>query len=397
MAGRVIVHLDMDAFYAAVEQRDRPELVGRPVIIGGPVRRGVVSTASYEARVFGVRSAMPMAEALRRCPDGVYLPVDMPRYVEASRGIMEVFHRFSPAVEPISLDEAFLDLTGCETLFGPPEAIARALKDAVFEAVRLTCSVGVASNKFVAKVASDLHKPDGITIVPAGTEAVFLAPLPIGRLWGVGPRTAERLQRLGLVTIADIAAADPAHLRARLGSLGDHVAQLALGLDDRPVSPDGERKSVGSEETLAVDVSGREDVERLLRDHADRVARHLRSSGLKACGVRVKVRYTKGFVLATRDGRAGAPFDDSATLFREACRLLPRLELDRPMRLVGVTAFDLQESGEAAQGDLFAASGDEMRSERVSRVEHAVDALRERYGDVVARAARVPRDRTRDG
>ncbi len=394
MADRVIVHLDMDAFYAAVEQRDRPELVGRPVIVGGPVRRGVVSTASYEARVFGVHSAMPMAEAVRRCPDGVYLPVDMARYTEASRAIMDVLHRFSPAVEPLSLDEAFLDMTGAEFLFGPPASIARSLKDAVFAAVRLTCSVGVAPNKFVAKVASDLHKPDGITIVPPGTEAAFLAPLPIGRLWGVGPKTADRLQRLGLVTIADVAGMGPERLHQRLGSLGDHVAYLARGLDDRPVSPDRQRKSVGSEETLAVDVSGREAVERLLRDHADRVARHLRGAGLKARGVRVKVRYTKGFVLATRDGRAGAPFDDSVTLFAEARRLLPRLELDRPMRLVGLAAFDLLEPGQAGQGDLFASGDGEARSERASRVEHAVDSLRQRFGDVVTRAGRIPRDRS---
>lgn len=381
MAPRIVFHLDMDAFYASVEQHDCPELRGRPVLVGGPLRRGVVSTASYEARPFGVHSAMPMAEALRRCPQAIVVPVRMARYVEVSRSIREVMDRFSPFVEPLSLDEAFLDMTGSEALFGPPDVAARRLKDEVRTATDgLTCSVGIAANKFLAKIASDLHKPDGLTVVPAGEEAAFLAPLPIQRLWGVGPKTAARIEAMGLHTIGDLARADPARLRRRFGNQGDHLRALSLGLDDRPVDPGHDRKSVGSEQTLAEDVRGRPAVERLLRDHAERVARDLRQAGLKARGARVKVRYQEGFVLATRDHRQDTPFDDSATLFAMCRDLLDRLDLDRPMRLVGVAAFDLVAPGDAVQGGLF-----EPEPERRSRVEHALDALRAKFGDKVGR------------
>lgn len=381
MARRVVFHVDMDAFYAAVEVHDHPELAGRPLIVGGPMRRGVVSTASYEARRFGVRSAMPMSEALRRCPDAVVLPVRMARYQEVSRAVMAVFDRFSPLVEPLSLDEAFLEMTGTEGLFGPPAEAARRLKAEVLAAVGLTCSVGVAGNKFLAKVASEMDKPDGLTIVPFGGEQAFLAPLSVRRLWGVGPKTASRLEALGLDTIGRIATADPAWLRSRLGSLGEHVLALALANDDRPVQPDREAKSAGSEETLAEDVRGRNAVEALLLPHCERVARHLRRDGVRARGVRVKVRYQDGFELATRDHRVGTPFDDSDTLRREAVRLLDRLDLARPIRLVGIAAFDLT-TDPAGQGDLFGEG-----PARRSRLEHAMDALRARLGDKVGRAA----------
>lgn len=383
MVRRVVFHVDMDAFYAAVEVHDRPDLAGRPLIVGGPLRRGVVSTASYEARRFGVRSAMPMSEALRRCPDAVVLPVRMARYQEVSRAIMAVFDRFSPLVEPLSLDEAFLDMTGTEGLFGPPPEAARRLKDAVRDAVGLTCSVGVAVNKFLAKVASEMDKPDGLTIVPFGGERAFLAPLSVRRLWGVGPKTAARLEALGLDTIGRVADAEPDWLADRLGSLGAHVARLALAQDDRPVEPDRDAKSAGSEETLAVDVRGRAAVASLLLPHCERVARHLRRDGVCALGVRVKVRYQDGFELATRDHRTGTPFDDSDTLLREATRLLDRLDLDRPIRLVGVAAFDLTDVP-AGQGDLFGEA-----PARRSRLEHALDGLRARLGDKVRRAALV--------
>jgi DNA polymerase-4 len=394
---RVIFHVDMDAFYAAIEVHDRPELAGLPLIVGGPQRRGVVSTASYEARRFGVRSAMSMVEAMRRCPQAIVLPVRMERYAEVSGQVMDVFDRFSPLVEPLSLDEAFLDMTGSEGLFGPPVEAARRLKAEVRDATGLTCSVGIAVNKFLAKLASELDKPDGVTVVPAGREREFLAPLPVRRLWGVGPKTTARLEALGLPTIGAIAGADPAWLRGRLGSTGEHVWRLAHAMDDRPVEPDRDRKSFGSEETLAVDVSGRAAVEVLLLPHCERVARHLRRDGVVARGVRVKVRYQDGFELATRDHRLAATFDDSDTLFREACRLLDRVDVDRPMRLIGVAAFDVAPDGDGAgQGDLFAASGPSPRS----RVEHAIDGLRARIGDKVKRAslaAREASESTADG
>ncbi len=380
MSQRIVFHVDMDAFYAAVEVHDRPELAGLPLIIGGPARRGVVSTASYEARRFGVHSAMPMGEALRRCPDAVVLPVRMARYHEVSRAIMAVFDRFSPLVEPLSVDEAFLDMSGTEGLFGPPLTAARRLKADVLAAVGLTCSVGVAANKFLAKVASEMDKPDGLTVVPFGGERAFLAPLSVRRLWGVGPKTAARLEALGLDSIGRIAEADPAWLRDRLGSLGDHILGLAQAQDDRPVQPDRDAKSVGSEQTLADDIRGRATVEALLLPHCERVARHLRRDGMRARGVRVKVRYQDGFELVTRDHRLGTPFDDSDTLRREAVRLLGRLDVDRPIRLVGVAAFDLTDAA-VGQGDMFG----EAPTSR-SRLEHAMDALRERLGDKVHRA-----------
>ncbi len=382
MPRRVIFHVDMDAFYAAIEVHDNPRLAGLPLIVGGPRQRGVVSTASYEARAFGIRSAMPMSEAMRRCPQAVVLPVRMERYVEVSGQVMAVFDRFSPSVESLSLDEAFLDMTGTEALFGPPERTAARLRAEVRADTGLTCSVGVAANKFLAKLASELNKPDGMTLVPFGGEKAFLAPLAVSRLWGVGPKTNARLQALRLATIGDIAAADPAWLRRELGQLGDHVWALANALDDREVEPDRDRKSVASEETLATDVRGRAAVESLLLPHAERVARHLRAEGLRALGVRVKLRYQDGFQLATRDHRLGTPFDDSDTLFREACRLLARLDLDRPIRLVGVGAFDVAPAGDAGQGDLFAAP-----SQKRSDLEHALDDLRARFGDKVRRAS----------
>lgn len=278
----VIFHLDMDAFYAAIEQLDQPALRGRPVIVGGPVKRGVVSTASYEARPFGVHSAMPMARALQLCPQAVVLPVRMERYAAVSRQLMEVLAGYSPRIEPLSQDEAFLDMSGTERMFGPPPVAARRIQQHVARATGLSCSVGVAGNKFLAKLASDLDKPGGITCVPCGREREFIAPLPVRRIWGVGPKAAGRLERLGLRRIGDVAAADPAWLEAELGGLGAHIHALACGLDQRPVLAERERKSVGSEHTLEHDIHGRGPVEQHLRQACERVARHLRRQRLRA-------------------------------------------------------------------------------------------------------------------
>lgn len=241
---RIVVHADMDAFFAAVEQHDRPELRGKPVIVGFPGPRSVVSTASYEARPYGVGSAMPMVQALRRCPDAVVIPPRFERYKEVSRKVMEVFASFSPLVEPLSLDEAFLDMTGTEALFGPPEEMGRRLKVAVRDATGLTVSVGISATKFVAKVASDFRKPDGLTVVPPERVAAFLHPLPVRRLWGVGPRAEEKLHRLGLRTIGDVAAASRSFLEAELGSMGLHLHRLAHGDDPRQVQPHREARSM---------------------------------------------------------------------------------------------------------------------------------------------------------
>lgn len=384
---RTIFHVDMDAFFAAIEERDQPGIRGRPVIVGGPVRRGVVSTANYEARKFGVHSAMPMSIAIRKCPDALVLPVRMNHYVAVSRQIMAIFDEFSPLVEPLSLDEAFLDMTGTEQLFGPPEQTALQIKDRIVEITGLTCSVGIAGNKFLAKLASDLDKPDGITVVPRGRERDFIAPLPVSRIWGVGPKTLEKLNRLGIRTVGEVAGTDPYRLRKHFGSHGEHLRTLARGLDDRPVHRGRGRKSIGSERTLSEDVTGRQGVERQLMGNCDKVARQLRSKGLKARGVRVKVRYSKGFRLATRDTRLPVPCDDADGLMSGVRETLGRLDLDRPMRLVGVAATDLVPGGTAVQGDLFHGK----QSERRSRLEHALDQIRARHGDKIQRAGRRKR------
>ncbi len=380
---RVILHMDMDAFYAAIEQRDDPSLKGKPVIVGGSRKRGVVSTASYEARPFGVHSALPMAQALRRCPQAVVLPVRMKHYAQVSRKIMAVLDSFSPLVEPLSGDEAFLDMTGSHHLFGAPDEMARAIKNAVLEATALAGSVGIATNKFLAKLASELDKPDGITWVPFGRERAFIAPLPISKLWGVGPKAAGRLQELGLARIGDVAVADPGWLHQELGSLGDHIHALARATDIREVVCGRKRKSVGSERTLENDISGQRAVERHLRRQCERVARELRRKNLKARVVRVKLRYSQTFQLATRDGPLPMACDDSATLFSTAQGLLNRLEMDAPIRLVGAAAYDLCEPGQAIQADLFA----QPRAEKHLKLERTLDKIRERFGDKLQRGA----------
>jgi DNA polymerase-4 len=374
---RVIAHGDMDAFFASVEQMDHPELRGRPVLVGGTGRRGVVSTASYEARPFGCRSAMPMAEARRLCPQAVVLPPNFRRYQEVSERVMEVFSRFSPLVEPLSLDEAFLDLTGCEGLFGPPEAMGRRLKNEVRLATGgLTLSVGIAATKFVAKVASDFAKPDGLTLVPPGTEPDFLWPLDVSRLWGVGPKTASLLKGLGLERIGDVARADPSWLSRRLGSLGEHIYLLSRGEDDREVVPERDPKSIGAEVTFEEDVAGSEALRPHLRRAAQRVARRLREAGLTAGGVRVKLK-TSSFRLLTRQARVRPPTDSEKEILGTAETLLSAFDLSVPMRLAGLAAFDLRARDARLQGDLFEPDGPRKSRE----LDKTLDSLREKFGD----------------
>lgn len=373
---RIVVHADMDAFYAAVEQRDDPSLRGKPVIVGGSRRRGVVLTASYEARPFGVGSAMSMGRALRLCPDAVVVPPRFERYVEISRKVMDVFHDFSPLVEALSLDEAFLDMTGAEGLFGPPEEMGRKLRAAVREAVGLTASVGISTSKYVAKVASDFRKPDGLTVVPGDGVRSFLDPLPVQRLWGVGPKTVPRLHAAGLRTVGDVARASPSWLSARLGSLGPHVRTLALGEDPREVVPDRDGKSVGCEHTLEEDVLGATAIAPHLRHAADEVARRLRRSGQLARGVRVKLK-TFEFAIHTRQKKLDEPTDSAGPLLEAALSLLPAFDLEEPMRLVGLSAFDIEDGDAPRQGELFVDPGVERRR----ALDRALDAVRDRFGD----------------
>jgi DNA polymerase-4 len=378
-----ILHVDLDAFFAAVEQRDRPELRGRPVIVGGggPGDRGVVSAASYEARRFGVRSAMPLRQAGRLCPQGVFLPVDGRKYQAVSREVMTILRRFTPLVEPISIDEAFLDVTASEALFGDGPTIARRIKDAVHDEVELTASVGVAATKLVAKIASDLEKPDGLVVVPPGGEAAFLAPLDIARLWGVGPQTASALREYGVRTMGDLAALPSDLLVRRFGKHGATLAERARGVDPDRVVGEGEAaKSVGHEHTFDVDTSDPETIERTLLAMADGVAGRLRSSGVRAATVTVKIR-DSGFRTITRQRTLAEPTDLTEPIFRAA------LELARPevrgirVRLLGVSASHL---GEREQLALFAA--DEPRRRKATE---AADTLRRRYGERAVTRARL--------
>lgn len=372
MTGRTILHVDLDAFFAAVEQRDRPELRGKPVIVGGvPPGRGVVSAASYEARAFGVHSAMSVTEAYRRCPDGVFLPVDGRRYQQASRDVMAILRRFTPQVEPISIDEAFMDVTGSRPLFGEGPEIAAAIKSAIRDDVGLTASVGVASTKLVAKIASDLRKPDGLVVVPPGDEAAFLAPLPISRLWGVGEKTAVALAEYGVRTIGDLAALSPDLLVRRFGKHGGSLGTRALGMDDDPVHEGDPAKSVGHETTFDRDSSDPEVIERTLLALSDGVAGRLRSAGVRASTIAVKIR-DSSFRTITRQRTLAEPTDLTEPIYRAA------LDLARPevrgirVRLLGVTASNL---GEREQLALFGVDDPKRR-----KAIEAADAVRRRYG-----------------
>jgi DNA polymerase-4 len=374
---RAIIHLDMDAFYAAVEVLDDPELKGKPVIVGGSKERGVVSSASYEARKFGVHSAQPIATAARLCPQGVFLPVRMWRYQEISQQIFQIFQRFSPLVEPLSLDEAFLDVTGSTRLFGTPEEIARKIKEQVVEETGLTVSAGVAPSKFVAKIASDMQKPDGLTIVPEGKVEEFLEPLPIEKLWGVGKATRKILAHLGVRTIGDLGLLSSKLLVRKLGKQGLHLYLLAKGVDEREVEPEREVKSVGHEDTYPIDISDVEEARKQLLSLATRVAKRLRGYGLVGKTVTLKVKYYD-FVQITRSITLGEPTDDNRKIFQTCCDLLEKTEVGRrPVRLLGISLSQLSDSDETKQLALFAVE----EPDRSRRLNKALDTISEKFGD----------------
>lgn len=367
----------MDSFYAAVEQLDDPSLRGKPLLVGGSSPRGVVLTASYEARPFGVGSAMPMVTARRLCPDALIVPPRFERYQEVSATIMGVFGAFSPSVEPLSLDEAFIDMTGAEGLFGDPETMGRRLKDAVREATGgLTVSVGVSGTKYVAKVASAYKKPDGLTVVPPATAKAWLAPMPVSRLWGAGEKTEPRLHALGLRTIGDVADADPRLLVDKLGKLGLHFYTLSQAQDPRRVESHRRAKSIGSENTLARDVRDKAEIKLHLRRSADKIARRLRAKGLVAYGASVKLK-TADFKILTRQHHLSEPTDVAEQLYSVGVELLDAFKHPGPFRLVGMSAYDLAPAGGLIQGGLFDTFG------RRRQLEVAIDALAARFGGKV--------------
>ena len=376
-----ILHVDLDAFFAAVEQRDRPELRGRPVIVGGdPRARGVVSAASYEARAFGVHSAMPLRTAAALCPAGAFLPVDGAKYRRESRRVMEILGRFTPLLEQVSIDEAFLDVAGSEPLFGPPEAIARRIRAAVRDEVGLTASVGAATTKLVAKIASDLRKPDGLVVVPPGEEAAFLAPLPIRRLWGVGEQTRVVLAEHGVRTIGDLAELPVDVLVRRLGAHGATLHDRARGIDPSPVTGDVAAKSVSHEHTFDVDTTDAEVIERTLLALAEGVASRLRAGGVRASTIAVKVR-DSGFNTVTRQRTLPEPTDLADPIFRAALELVRPEVRGRRIRLLGVGAHGL---GEPAQMSLFATEDPRRR-----KAVEAQDEIRRKYGSRALTRARL--------
>ena len=378
---RIVVHADMDAFYAAIEQLDNPDLRGKPILVGPNSNRGVVLTASYEARPFGVGSAMAMAHARRLCPQALIVPPRFARYREVSARIMRVFEDFSPDVEAISLDEAFLDMTGSEAIFGPPRTIGMKLKAAVREATGLAVSVGISGTKYVAKVASGHQKPDGLTLVPPHEAKAWLAPLSVSHLWGVGKKTEPRLHRLGLRTIGDVAAADPRWLERELGRAGAHFFSLANAEDPRRIDGDRASKSVGSEVTLERDIRDGPELRRHLRRSADEIGARLRRKQIVALGVRVKLK-TSDFQILTRQLLLTRPTDVADELYSVAISLLPEFTHKGPFRLVGLAAYDLVEQQDKSQLDLFSGGGARKR-----KLETAVDALTKRFGAGVLRRA----------
>ena len=373
---RTILHADMDAFYAAIEQRDRPELRGRPVVVGGSGRRAVVATASYEARRSGVRSAMPGVIAQRLCPQAVFVTPRMAHYAAVSEQVMAVFAAFTPLVEPLSLDEAFLDVTGSRALFGDGVAIAHAIQDRIQTELGLTVSIGVASNKFVAKVASDLRKPRGLVVVAPGTEREFLAPLPVRCLWGAGKVTEAALQRLGLQTLGDLQCLGARELVRLCGaSAGAHFAALARGEDARPVECSRPPQSISHEATFGTDLQERGACDRVLLGLAEQVGSRLRAQQLCGRVVHLKVR-DPDFTTTTRQRRLAAATHDELTIHRAAMELL-RLARPKmlPVRLLGVGVSELVAADAPRQGGLFAPAL--AKSEAVLA---AIDRVRARFG-----------------
>ena len=373
-----IIHLDMDSFYPSVEVLDNPRLKGKPVIVGGGKERGVVSSASYEARKFGVHSAQPISKAMRLCPSGVFLPPRMSRYQEISRKVFRVFRRFTPLVEPVSIDEAFLDVTGSIRLFGSPEEMAVQIKDMVRRKTGLTASAGVAPSKFVAKIASDMDKPDGLTIVFPQEVQPFLEVLPISKMWGVGKKTQGRFRRLGIRTIGDLKRFPIELLKKRFGRHGSRMHRLALGIDDREVVAEIQAKSIGHERTFSRDIHHLDSARKEIRALSGKVARRMRKKGVQGKTVTLKVKYSD-FSQITRSVALSELSDDESEIFSVACDLLAKTDIGtRPVRLLGVTVSQLGRPLEIEQLMLF---GKKDRKRKRKELNSALDDLSERFGE----------------
>ncbi|MFH0844043.1 MAG: DNA polymerase IV [Pseudomonadota bacterium] len=381
---KAIIHLDMDAFYPAVEVLDNPGLKGKPVIVGGSKERGVVSSASYEARGFGAHSSQPMALAMRLCPQGIVLPVRMSRYREMSRRIFEIFCMFTPLVEALSIDEAFLDVAGSMNLFGQPEEIALKIKKAVFKETGLTVSAGVAPSKFVAKIASDLEKPNGLTVVHPDRVQVFLDPLHVAKMWGVGPVTQNALACLNVRTFSDLRQIPLDHLEEGFGKQGFKLHLLSMGIDDRDVIPSHEGKSMGHEETFSRDIRDLELAKRELLSLSNKLAHRMRGEGLAGKTVTLKVKYNN-FAQITRSTTLPEAADDGFVIYSTICKLLGKTEVGkRSVRLLGISLSQISHLNSQAQLSLFSQN---LKAKKRKDLNSALDSLTEKFGENSVRPA----------
>ena len=384
---RWIMHVDMDAFFASIEQLDHPEYKGHPVIVGGLSSRGVVATCSYEARKFGVHSAMPISRAKKLCPDGIYVYPRMDRYKEVSHQIFSIMKEFTPHIEPLSIDEAFLEVSGMSTMYSGPKALGRAIKDRVFEETGLIISAGLAPNKFLAKLASDLDKPDGLVVIPYGREKEILAPLPIKRIWGVGPHTEKILKTGGFHLMRHIQALpDESSLIPLVGNQARRIWELANGIDDRPVETDRKIQSIGAEETYEEDLTDGSAIELEFRYFANRLSKRLRKRNLLGHTVSIKVRYDD-FTTVSRQKRLDTPSDHEHVFFETALLLWNKLMQDKtsgltfmdppgPIRLLGLTVSGLDEEV-PMQDSLF----ESPKNETENKLAGVLDSLESKFGE----------------
>jgi len=380
----MIAHLDMDAFYAAIEQLDQPALKGRCVIVGGRSKRGVVTTASYEARRFGIHSAMPMFQALQRCPQAVVIAPRRRRYKEISGQVMDILRRYTPLVEPVSIDEAYMDISGCRRLYGPPRQMAAQIKADIAKEIQLTCSIGIARLKFLAKIASDMQKPDGLTIIEDDQTEAFIAALPIQKVPGVGPAALTGLKKIGIHTLGDARHYSEQALKQRLGAFGLRLAQFARAQQNSPVAPSTPVKSVSREDTLRADTTDRARLHACLLSQCETVARRLRRHQVAARTVSLILKHSD-FRRITRNTTLAHATCVSIILYHHACGLLADYRLTTPVRLIGVAAGNLQPDNMPKQADLFTTGPDSELNWRLA--EYTMDAIAQRYGrDMMFRA-----------
>ncbi|MGD2186474.1 MAG: DNA polymerase IV [Desulfobacterales bacterium] len=380
----MILHIDMDAFYASVEQLDDPRLKNKCVIVGGTSNRGVVSAASYEARQFGIHSAMPIYQAKQKCPHGMFVPPRMGRYKEVSKKVMALLKDFSPLVEPVSIDEAYLDITGCQRLFGEPQDIAGEIKRKIKETVKLTCSVGVAPNKFLAKIASDMQKPDGLTVIMPHQVPEFIRSLPVDKVPGVGKKMFHQLELLGIRTLGDVQQMPEKSLMKHLGIFGKRLRTLSSGSDNSPVTPHTPHKSISTERTLAADTRDVKLLKRYLLRQSEEVAKQLRTAGVRAKTITIKIK-DADFKQVARRTTINIPTQSSKTIYQHAERLMDRLRITKDVRLIGVGTSGLSSVTTSVQLGLF--DTNEETGDDWEKIDKTLDSISKKFGkNIVGRA-----------